>query len=160
MVWIPNGSPDPMDCYLTRCTESPKKTIISWFSSKGFAFRASLASSSPWTNFVRSASTRCSSDSTSAAPGPSRELANWISGNCYSWRFRFNPFEIIWSSKWVHLPQIGVNIKHIWKHHLGVLFLEYLGAWHLPNKFLLPCVFWWKRVTLSVFGDIQGKMIT
>ena len=29
-----------------------------------------------------------------------------------------NPFER-YESKWIHLPQIGVNIKHIWNHHLG-----------------------------------------
>ena len=39
--------------------------------------------------------------------------------------FGTNPFEK-YESKWVHLPQIGVNIKNIWNHHLVTLVHLYL----------------------------------
>ena len=39
---------------------------------------------------------------------PFRLVGGWVSTHS----------EKIWSSNWVHLAQVGVNIKHIWNHHL------------------------------------------
>ena len=41
----------------------------------------------------------------------------------------FNPFEI-YQSNWVHLPQIGMNMKNIWNHHLVIN--HWTKAWDDP----------------------------
>ena len=48
------------------------------------------------------------------------------------------PIWKICSSKWVHLPQIGVNIKNIWNHHLG----NYLFPWLLKYLINGGCATW------------------
>ena len=47
----------------------------------------------------------------------------------------FNPSEKIWSSKWVHLPQIGMKIKNIWV--ATTQLINYLNH-HLEKYFTTP----------------------
>ena len=59
----------------------------------------------------------------------------------------FKPFETC-QSKWLHLLQIGVNIKHIWNHHL-LLMEEILhrligSLSHSLQGFIH---FWWCRIS-------------
>ena len=63
----------------------------------------------------------------------------------------FNPSEKYDSSKIVNLPQIGVKIKNIWKHHLAILvilgkcklnnqvvFLDRLQGWSFYSPTIIP----------------------
>ena len=70
------------------------------------------------------------------------------------WLRGLNPSEK-YESKWVHLPQIGMNIKNLWNHHLEGWF------WGEPSRFsgVVPPGFRmqsWKQHSLQMVHVILG----
>jgi len=86
-------------------------------------------------------------------PVPLDPMDNGIQSDSWPWTasssgWWFQPIWKICSSKWVHLPQVGMKIKHVWHHHKNA---------HSKNLWLYIYQFHW-ILWMMVFVNIFMTM--